>query len=340
VKKKSEWGDVLAALPSSSSRRIMENPLIKAEVVERFPASRSGSRLTPSPKLSKADSDDEEETFGSHIHSDSESELEEEEVREDGFDLDDALHQQEIAAEYYSRREDVIINKALTEATETSAISSNSGPWDKEHVPLDATLARAPPASRQGSRFKTSRQQPFASQSIDGSVLPASMLRGAVRMGKLENGNLVEEGDSENESTADVEERLAIESTKRKLLDQVSGSELPNDPSTPVQANMRSSPKLHQDEDAKSQQRLDQQAILSASSSLASRIAPGSGLNSMIVESPAFSATPSSKTEIARETAVMSETVQESVPRQESHRSPLGVAVGSSKVSRFKASRS
>jgi hypothetical protein len=134
VKKKAEWGDVLAALPSSSSRRLMQNSPMKSDVVERFPAKLSSSSSTQfnprnTNQVTEVDSDDEDVVSGGH--SDDSTELEE--VIDDyGLDLVDAFHQQEIAAEYYARREGILNSSVLAEAMRTSATSENENPWEKE----------------------------------------------------------------------------------------------------------------------------------------------------------------------------------------------------------------
>lgn len=82
---------------------------------------------------------------------------------------------------------------------------------------MDATLASAPPKPS-ASRFKSERHahpppnpSSLASHSLGAAVLPSSQsasLKGAVRMGKLQNGQLVggEEGESEDEVAAEDED--------------------------------------------------------------------------------------------------------------------------------------
>jgi hypothetical protein len=133
VRRKAEWGDVLAALPSTSSRRLMQNTPIKSDVVERFPASSSSrfSQTTASASQPKVDSDDE---VGEVVQEEliSESEPDEEEIETDGLDLVDALHQQEIASEYYTLRESVMNKSILAETIEASTFTDDPNSWDKE----------------------------------------------------------------------------------------------------------------------------------------------------------------------------------------------------------------
>lgn len=143
-KKKTDWGDVLAALPSSSSRRLMQNSLMKADVVERFAPHSAPSSSTPSASRPKAptrhvevDSDDEDE--GYNLGDGSDSEDSEATIEEGEIDFSDVLHQQEIAAEYYSRRENIMNQPLLTDITQTSSESEERNPWDKEVFPIFRT---------------------------------------------------------------------------------------------------------------------------------------------------------------------------------------------------------
>lgn len=98
-----------------------------------------------------------------------------------------------------------------------------------QEVPLEATLASAPPKSSV-SRFKaelTARHAPnessLPSHSLGSSVVPSSSIstmKRAVRMGKLENGNLIggEEGESDDE---------VVENT-RALLEALTRGEVTN----------------------------------------------------------------------------------------------------------------
>lgn len=368
VKKKADWGDVLAALPSSSSRRLMHNSPMKSDVVERFPA----KQKTASPSITsintplQVDSDDEDEVAQSLDSSHSEDTKDsQEEGFEDGLDLMDALHQQEIAAEYYARREGIMNSNVLAEAVGASAAAEKNNPWDKEHVPLDATLAH--PQQSKGSRFKTSRQRPFAPQSIEGTILPASMLRGAVRMGKVEDGELVGVADdSEDELVADVEEKLAINKAKRALLGpSTPDADAHSDSGTPIMNDPRSSPKLHPDEEFAMQTSVHPEARMPRSplaaspptfppptrpmlasdtrstQSQKSGIVPGLGFSSMIIESPSFAAPPAHASIKPKAPPVMADTVRES---SSLHSSTVATSANTSsrtppKVSRFKAAR-
>jgi hypothetical protein len=227
-----------------------------------------------------------------------------------------------------------------------------------QHVPLDATLAHPPPQSS-GSRFKNSRQRPFAPQSLEGNILPASMLRGAVQMGVIEDGELVGAADdSEDELAADVEERLAIDSAKERLLKSRSTEpEIHSDSGTPIMNDLRSSPKLHPEEELVSQQVASFSARAAGSPLAAniggsdpaskSRISPPSGtvpspsFSSMVVNSPSF--TPPSRlgTGKPQPPFVLADTVRESTPRQPPTVQPANSNTRAPpKVSRFKASRS
>lgn len=365
VKTKAELGDVLAALPSSSSRRLMQNTPIKADVVERFPATSSSrpAQATSFASQLNVDSDDEDNepvsAFGKQQVG-SENEFGDQVIETDELDLTDTRHQEQIAAEYRSLRESVINKSVFSEAVQSSSVAGKSNPWDKELVPLDATLAHDPHQAK-GSRFKASRQQTFASISGEGSVLPASMLRGAVRMGKLQKGELVgDEGDSEDDLVADVEEKLAIEKAKQRLV-QSPDAGINSDPRTPILDNPRSSPKLPADESKMTFATSTSSPLNPPSgSTLTGTIKPpgirdrdsargfvpspaqlnqGPGSLSMIIESPSFA--PSSRvSKEVRSPSVMMETVRESSPRQNPARSTPQTVSGPPKVSRFKAARS
>jgi hypothetical protein len=62
-------------------------------------------------------------------------------VEDDGLDLVDALHQQEIAAEYYARRGSVMNKNVLTEVLESTATDEKQNSWDKEVRLVSVTKA-------------------------------------------------------------------------------------------------------------------------------------------------------------------------------------------------------
>jgi len=280
------------------------------------------------------------------------------------LDFVDALHQQEIAAEYYARREGIMNNDILADAIGTSAATEGQNAWDKEHVPLDATLAHGPPQT--GSRFKKSRQKPFAPRSLEGSILPASTLRGAVRMGKVEDGELVGPGDdSEDELATDVEEKLAIGAARQHLLRSSTSDSMDthSDSGTPIMNDPRSSPKLRPDEEIAYQAPVSPnprtpksplatappifpsssklgQPFTNPQTSQVTGSAQGLGFSSMIIESPSFAPPPSQKPAPQKAPSIMADTVRESAPRQSSAVPPTSTSRAPPKVSRFKAARS
>ncbi|PCH37877.1 hypothetical protein WOLCODRAFT_22915 [Wolfiporia cocos MD-104 SS10] len=227
---------------------------MKMHVVERNPGGLRSPPPPPSGQLEDHDSDDESDPGspvpadsdeGDIIHSDhsdddhldqirpppsSESEDggdermsddgEPVEWREDDFDF--AQHQREIALAYYEKR-------ATIGAEVASAMRAHSHEgeheWDQPEVPLEATLASGPPKPSI-SRFKSESassgmsSSTLASHSLGPSVLPASQsstLKSAIRMGKLQNGQLF--GD---ESDDDVEEEA------RKIVELLSQGEVTN----------------------------------------------------------------------------------------------------------------
>jgi hypothetical protein len=186
-------------------------------------------------------------------------------------------------------------------------------------------------------------------------------------MGKLENGKLIDDGGaSEDELVVDIEEKLAIESAKQKLL-LSPPADLQDGSQTPSQTSSHSVLEQPLDEeeskkrdvsstlpDRRGQKQISRKTsaqpttglisgpgfnsmIIESPSFTPTAAVPGPGFNSMVIESPSFTP-PSSASN--RTPAVMSETVREAVPR------PLPssrIATSSSKatkVSRFKAARS
>ncbi|KAJ3558498.1 hypothetical protein NM688_g892 [Phlebia brevispora] len=263
-----DWGDVAPGRLRSHgqsallTRDHMEHLPMKMHVVERQPR-----RLrSPEPPAQEGDSDDESATGslaaadsedGDVIHSDhlesddegnhspldsdedgSEDGLPEDQKHEDwgGEDFDYAQHQREIALEYYEKR------KAIS--TEVSAAmrahTHDNDEWNQPDVPLEATLASSGPKPSV-SRFKSERlsgpdRSTLASHSLGGSVLPSShstSLKGAVRLGKLRDGQLVggEEGESDGElDAADENARNMLEMLKKGEVTNIGPS-----PAAPVE---------------------------------------------------------------------------------------------------------
>ncbi|TBU35685.1 hypothetical protein BD311DRAFT_860185 [Dichomitus squalens] len=241
-----DWGDVTPATlqtPNKSSpvnKDQMNKGPMRMNVVERMPGLKPGPKSPPPPR--QADSDDESEPDsavtadsdeGEEVetldHSDTEEPvspshdesddsdygvLQDNEPVEwdvDGYDF--AQHQREIALAYYEKR-------ATVGADALAAMRNHEHPegeheWDQPDVPLEATLASVPPKPSV-SRFKSSTAfSSLPSQSLGGSVVPASRsseLKAAVRLGKLENGNLVggEEGESDEEIEPEAKEMLEM----------------------------------------------------------------------------------------------------------------------------------
>jgi hypothetical protein len=148
LKTKMEWGDVVAAMPSSSSRRLIQiqaekSAPMKMDVVERIPtrpgAPSSSSSSSSSIRTNSApDSDDESESDSSTIGEDRDPEFEgyseEEEIDPNTHsdeEYDSKKHAKEIASEYARRR------KAMTsEFSQTLEQEAEpEGPdqkWDRE----------------------------------------------------------------------------------------------------------------------------------------------------------------------------------------------------------------
>ncbi|PIL24251.1 hypothetical protein GSI_14004 [Ganoderma sinense ZZ0214-1] len=232
-----DWGDVSPATlqtPTKDSlitKNQMNGGPMRMNVVERKPGQKGGPKSPPPPRQRDSDdesepdsavtvdfdegdvvqadhSDAEEPPSSSHGESD-ESDYgvpqDDEPVVWDVEGYDYAQHQREVALAYYEKR-------ATIGADARAAMRNHDHPegeneWDQPDVPLEATLAGAPPKPSV-SRFKSSLSSvsSLPSQSLGGSVLPASQssgLKAAVRLGKLENGNLI--GGEQGESDEDIE---------------------------------------------------------------------------------------------------------------------------------------
>ncbi|KAA1469195.1 hypothetical protein DENSPDRAFT_927947 [Dentipellis sp. KUC8613] len=222
---KAEWGDVVPAKLRAPENR----PTMKIEVVERFP-SKPVSKAIMSPPPPDRDSDDES-VPGSPVPADSdegdiivsdhgsfdseeedEPESPDDPVIDEEFDFDTASHHREIALEYFKKRDSIGIDAAR-------AMSAHShepmDEWDQPDVPLEATLSNPHPKPEQ-SKFKSTRvtkayntslPSTTPSTSLGASVLPGTtpLLKRAVRLGKVEDGQLVggEEGESASEEDDD-----------------------------------------------------------------------------------------------------------------------------------------
>ncbi|KZV71829.1 hypothetical protein PENSPDRAFT_664089 [Peniophora sp. CONT] len=224
-----------SATPTPAFRSVHAGQPMKFQVVERRPSKPSPvAALIPQP--SQADSDDEsapgspvpaDSDDGGAIHSDRESpltseveasddELDEDPVLEDDVDIDEAAHQREVALAYYEKRATLGRDTARAMSAHTHEPHSGEQPgdneWDQPDVPLEATLSH--PAPKSGSRFKTSRikkafntsvPSSMPSTSLGASILPeGSSVKGAVRLGKFEDGKLL--GGEDGESGSDLED--------------------------------------------------------------------------------------------------------------------------------------
>ncbi|KAH7926670.1 hypothetical protein BV22DRAFT_1032666 [Leucogyrophana mollusca] len=250
-----DWGDVAPArlrahnhLSLVAKAQAEKSPM-KMQVVERHPASLRGGEESTQDK----DSDDESDIASSAPSSSSEPELEgdddevgDQDVLDDDFDWDSVRHQREVALEYYKKR--LAIGADATQAM--TSHTHDEDEWDQPEVPLDATLSSSRPKPAV-SRFKADRiassynvSQPSASTSLGPSVIPASgqkSLQGAVRVGKLQNDQLVggEAGESGSE-----DERV------KEVLEMLKGGQIQNagpdfvPPVKPSDANAPSEPSL------------------------------------------------------------------------------------------------
>ncbi|KZS88393.1 hypothetical protein SISNIDRAFT_470199 [Sistotremastrum niveocremeum HHB9708] len=213
-KKEGGWGDITLAKPSLSSLSAIAP--MKLNVVERAPGTSRAATVMPEP-----DSDDEtpppSEEGQSDDDEDEHSRNSDSEPDSDGdeWDFDTASHHREVALEYHRMRQ-TIGTQAMEEAYR-QAQQEGEHEWDRENVPLDATLAGSPPRSNV-SRFRSSLYSSRAAASAPTSqgpravVLDSSALRGAVRLGKLENDELVggEEGESGSEDEQIAKAKAAL----------------------------------------------------------------------------------------------------------------------------------
>ncbi|KZT71272.1 hypothetical protein DAEQUDRAFT_644807, partial [Daedalea quercina L-15889] len=236
------WGDVsLARLRKGKTplltRAQMDKQPMKMDVVERHPG---GARTEASSQSAEPDSDDES-VPGSPVPADSDegdviysgdsdehappssdSDATDVEHMSDGGepvswqddDFDYAQHQREVALAYYEKR--ATIGMEAYSAMRAHSHDEDAHEWDQPEVPLDATLASPPPRPSK-SRFKAERatavsSSTLASHSLGPSVLPSSQASGlkkAVRMGKLENGQLIGD-DSDDDVTQEAKEIVEL----------------------------------------------------------------------------------------------------------------------------------
>ncbi len=105
-----KWGDVAQGRLTSAKRPTLLSKLndstlpMKMSVVERAPGQ---SNPPPEPPQILADSDDESEPPLSEGGSSSDNPSDGDEEVEEGFDMDYALHQREIALEYHKKRQTI-----------------------------------------------------------------------------------------------------------------------------------------------------------------------------------------------------------------------------------------
>jgi hypothetical protein len=191
---------------------------------------RSDSVPFPTPEHAQSDdgSEDEDEPVESHDGS------------EDGFDIDAMQHQREIALAYFERRNTIGADAARAMSAHSPDLDGGENEWEQEashprgfpafyipvieltetpeqDVPLEAMLAGPRPKPSQ-SKFKSERlAQTYSDDTrlpsstpptfpATPAVLPSSIggtLRSAVRMGRLERGQLVGNGDDGEEDGGD-----------------------------------------------------------------------------------------------------------------------------------------
>ncbi|KAI9057949.1 hypothetical protein FKP32DRAFT_1597904 [Trametes sanguinea] len=247
-----DWGDVAPAkLNAGKSTLITKGQMdklpMKMNVVERTPGACRGPKSPPAPTSNQADSDDEsvpgspvpaDSDDGEAIHSDfsdsenppppthGESEEEDsdldlpendEPVEWDVEGYDFAQHQREIALAYYEKR--ATIGAEALAAMRNHDHDEGEHEWDQPVVPLEASLASSPP--KPTSRFKASQARASSSlpsHSLGASILPSSQgstLKSAVRLGKLENGQLIGGDDGESDDELDPQAKEMLELLKR-----------------------------------------------------------------------------------------------------------------------------
>ncbi|KAF9246444.1 hypothetical protein BU15DRAFT_70532 [Melanogaster broomeanus] len=223
-----DWSDISAGRLRSSGHRSLLSPAdaakypMKMNVVERRPT----GALTRPIVQNCADSDDEsplpsehsslrmenvapdeeeEDTMFEQISS-SNDESSDEEPMEEEFDWDSAQHHREIALEYYQKRHAIGAETAKAMAAHSHDEDEDDGPQER----MSGQSSVKSPLSRfRADRMAATYDKAHApmSTSIGPSVIPVShqkSLRHSIRVGKLENGQLVggESGESGSEDGA------------------------------------------------------------------------------------------------------------------------------------------
>ncbi|KAI0253519.1 hypothetical protein BJV78DRAFT_1360116 [Lactifluus subvellereus] len=206
-------------------------PPMRSHVVERFPTRSSGA--SSPPPVPMGDSDDESnppspvpsDSDEEHALSDGsgdEDEPAENHASEDEFDIDSMQHQREIALAYFEKRNTIGVDAARAMSAHSHDVSGEDD-WEREDVPLEATLAGPRPKPAQ-SKFKSEQlAQAYGtcipsstpSTSLGPSVLPSSSgaLRSVLRTGGLEGNRLIGHSDSEGENEDDA--RVFIDALRR-----------------------------------------------------------------------------------------------------------------------------
>ncbi|KAI0313339.1 hypothetical protein OF83DRAFT_1165618 [Amylostereum chailletii] len=204
---------------------------MKFQVVERFP---SIHLPTPTPTSAPEGDSDDETDPGSPVPADSddgdvilsdhdldaipevrpdqngedeEDDIPDDPVEEDEFDLNTAQHHREIALAYYEKRGTLGQDAARAMAAHSHEPFENE--WDQPNVPLEATLSSPAPkpptskfkSSRLSQAYNTTVPSSTPSTSLGASILPgnASTIKGAVRLGWVEDDKLVGAGESDED---------------------------------------------------------------------------------------------------------------------------------------------
>ncbi|KAG8217589.1 hypothetical protein J3R82DRAFT_5740 [Butyriboletus roseoflavus] len=220
------WGDVTPGILRAQSRiplvsmaEALKYPM-KMRVVERRPMT-----IPTSSFHDDADSDDESTSSAGHLSSrveknpsseedrssSSNNDLSDDELLEEGFDYDSARHHREIALEYHKKRHAIGAETARTMATHTlDEYEQHETLQSDGRVPLSRFRA-----DRMVAAYDKSHASGPVSTSIGETAIPAShqkSLRNSVRLGKLENNQLVGgdpgESGSEDETIREIIQML------------------------------------------------------------------------------------------------------------------------------------
>ncbi|KAG9318561.1 Alg9-like mannosyltransferase family-domain-containing protein [Chiua virens] len=216
-----DWGDVIPGrlrahrrIPLVATADEEKYPM-KMRVVERHPAG------TPTPPFHvDADSDDEsvstESPYRSQdkssgeetTNSSSSNDLSDDEPLEEEFDYDIAQHHREIALEYHRKR-----NAIGSEAAKAMNAVTLDDDYEQQQAPKEQSPLSRFRADRMAAADDKSHDP--VSMSIGQTLIPASRqksLRNSVRLGKLENAQLVGgtsgESGSEDETVREVIQML------------------------------------------------------------------------------------------------------------------------------------